>query len=60
MNLWTFLTKKVKVKFLEYVPRFIGIDEEEYGPFEKGEIAEIPEDNAKLLIEKGYAEKFKS
>ena len=41
----------------EDVPQFIGSDMKEYGPFKAGEEALIPEENAKLLIEKGIAER---
>ena len=51
MNLWDFLVKKVKVKFLENVDEFVGIDLKDYGPFFKGDIAEIPLENAKILEE---------
>jgi len=51
MNLWDFLVKKVKVKFLENVDEFVGIDLKDYGPFFKGDIAEIPLENAKVLAE---------
>lgn len=44
------------VVFKEDVPQFIGSDMKEYGPFRAGEEAGIPEENAKLLIEKGIAE----
>ncbi|RLF77699.1 hypothetical protein DRN32_07570 [Thermococci archaeon] len=47
------------VVFKEDVPQFVGSDGKTYGPFHKGDIARIPEDNAKLLMEKGLAEKLK-
>ena len=56
MNLWDFAVKKVRVKFLVDVPEFVGIDLREYGPFSKGEIAEIPEENANVLIERKVVE----
>ena len=37
------------------VPRFVGVDMKEYGPFKKGDIASVPLDNMKLLIDKGMA-----
>ena len=37
------------------VPRFVGVDMKEYGPFRKGDIASVPLDNMKLLIDKGMA-----
>ncbi|MEM5772631.1 MAG: hypothetical protein QXL86_00145 [Candidatus Aenigmatarchaeota archaeon] len=47
------------VVFKEAVPEFVGADMKTYGPFEKGDIAKLPEENAKILIEKGLAEEFK-
>jgi DNA replication factor GINS len=45
--------------FKEDVPEFVGIDMKTYGPFKKGDIAKLPEENAKLLIESGKAEVMK-
>jgi DNA replication factor GINS len=39
-----------KIKFKEDVEEFVGVDLKKYGPFKKGEVAEIPNDNANLLI----------
>lgn len=47
------------VVFKEDVPEFIGIDEKTYGPFKKGDIARLPEENIKLLVERGVVEEFK-
>ena len=47
----------VKVTFTEDIPEFIGADLKTYGPFKKGETAEIPRKNAELLIESGKAER---
>lgn len=47
------------VVFKEAVPEFLGIDMKTYGPFEKGDIAKLPEENAKILVERGLAEEFK-
>lgn len=47
------------VVFKEDVPEFIGINEKTYGPFKKGDIARLPEENIKVLIERGIAEEFK-
>jgi len=46
------------VVFKQDVPEFVGIDMKTYGPFSKGDIAKIPEENANMLIEQGLAEKF--
>lgn len=47
------------VIFKEDVPQFVGVDEKNYGPFKKGDIAKLPEENMKLLIEKTIVEEFK-
>ena len=45
--------------FKEDVPEFVGADEKTYGPFKKGDIAKLPEENMHLMIEQGVAEEFK-
>ncbi|MEM0117109.1 MAG: hypothetical protein QXX17_05225 [Conexivisphaerales archaeon] len=52
----SYTTKYVVVRFLDDVPRIAGIDLKEYGPFRKQDMAVIPMDNAKLLLEHGLAE----
>ncbi len=47
------------IVFKEDTPDFVGIDEKTYGPFKKGDIARLPEENMKVLIERGIAEEFK-
>ena len=47
------------VALLEDTPEFVCIDMKNYGPFKKGDITTIPEENAKLLLEKGIAGTFK-
>ena len=39
-----------KIEFKEDVEEFVGIDLKKYGPFKKGDVADVPRDNAKLLI----------
>ncbi len=46
----------LKIKILERVPAFLGTDLQLYGPYEPGEVVELPVKYAKLLIEKGKAE----
>ncbi len=48
----------VPVAFLSDVKQFIGINMKVYGPFKKGDIATVPKENAKVLIETGMAKKF--
>lgn len=45
-----------QVKIVSSVPEFMGTDLESYGPFEEGEKAEIPQDNAEILVNRGNAE----
>ncbi len=47
------------IVFKEDTPEFVGSDEKSYGPFKKGDIARLPEENMKVLIERGIAEEFK-
>jgi DNA replication factor GINS len=47
------------IVFKEDVPQFVGSDMKTYGPFKKGDIAKLPEENMKVLIERGIAEEFK-
>jgi DNA replication initiation complex subunit (GINS family) len=44
------------VAFLQDVPKFVGIDMGHYGPYKAGDISTVPEDNAKVLVEKGASE----
>ncbi len=41
------------------IPRFVGMDMRNYGPYRSGDIASLPEENAKVLIEKGAAQELK-
>ena len=50
------MTDYVEVRFEDSCPDFMGTDLESYGPFEEGDLAEIPEDNAEILIGRGQAE----
>lgn len=47
------------VKINSDVPEFMGTDLEAYGPFEGGDQAEVPEDNAEILENRGNAEVIK-
>lgn len=46
----------VKIKIKENVPEFMGTDLETYGPFEEGDEAQVPKENAEILINRGNAE----
>lgn len=51
------VTNFCKVKFQESVPAFIGADLKEYGPFEKDQVCEVPEDMIKILESKNLVKK---
>jgi len=38
----------------------VGIDMGHYGPYKAGDIATVPEENARVLVEKGSAEFLES
>lgn len=46
----------VEIQVTSQVPEFMGTDLESYGPFEEGDTAEVPEENAEILINRGNAE----
>jgi hypothetical protein len=48
------------VEITESVPEFWGVDEEQYGPFEPGEIVEVPADNAEILTNRDTAQRLES
>lgn len=48
------------VRFLHVVPKFVGKELEEYGPFAEEDIANLPIEIADLLINKGRVEEIKS
>ena len=52
-------SEQTLIIFKEDVPEFVGVDEKTYGPFKKGDIAKLPEENMQLMIEQGIAEEFK-
>ena len=47
------------IVFKENIQEFVGSDLENYGPYKKGDIAKLPKDNMKILMEKGVIEEFK-
>jgi DNA replication initiation complex subunit (GINS family) len=47
------------LRFLAAVPKFLGEDMREYGPYDEEDVAKLPENIAKLLIEKERAEEMK-
>ena len=49
-------TQYTKIEFVSECPVFVGIDLEEYGAFEEGDTAELPEDNAEIMVNRAMAE----
>ena len=47
------------VRFMQHVPKFVGPELEEYGPFEEEDIANLPAEIADVLISKGKADEMK-
>ena len=47
------------IVFKEDVPSFVGSDMRSYGPFKKGDIAKVPDENLRALLERGVVEEFK-
>jgi DNA replication initiation complex subunit (GINS family) len=48
-----------EVVFKEDMPAFVAIDEKTYGPFKKGDTTRLPEENARVLLQRGVAEEVK-
>lgn len=48
-------TEYVKVLILTDYPQFVGADMKIYGPYQVGEIRELPKENADVLIKQGIA-----
>lgn len=46
---------RLRVRLTSDVSSFVGSDMASYGPYSKGAVAELPERNARLLVEKGRA-----
>ena len=53
------LEKTKLIRFIYSVPRFVGRHLEVYGPFEEDDTANLPEEIADILINKGRAEEIK-
>lgn len=47
------------VIFKEDTPAFLGIDEQTYGPFKKGDTTRLPEENMKILLDRSIVEEIK-
>lgn len=47
------------IVFKDEVPEFVGSDMKNYGPFKKGDIAKLPEENMKIFLGQKLVEEFK-
>lgn len=54
------LKKTKTIRFLKPVPKFVGLNLQVYGPFDEEDIASLPEESARVLIDKGRAEEMVS
>jgi len=50
--------KRVPVKFIKPIDRFMGIDMMTYGPYVEEDIALLPSENAKALTQNGFADEI--
>ena len=61
-NLSKFLVEKkpntLRIKFTYPMPSFYGSDDKVYGPYRKGQVAEVDKKVARLLIRKNRAEEM--
>lgn len=48
-------TKQIVVRFLKPIEQFIGVDMSKYGPFQAEDVASLPFENARSIIETGVA-----
>ncbi|HLD58757.1 MAG TPA: hypothetical protein VI977_03905 [archaeon] len=49
--------EEIRIKILENIPSFVGADMNEYGPFEKDSVLELPEKVSSLLVSRKLAQK---
>ncbi len=48
----------IMIRFIGPVPKFLGLNKEIYGPFEKGDVANLPKEISEVLIKRDRAEKM--
>lgn len=56
LEAWGSKPDNAEIRFLDDSPAFVGTDRSSYGPFEEGDKAVIPFDNAWVLVKRGSAE----
>jgi len=50
--------KYTLIRILKETPELVGYDLKEYGPFQKEDVVNIPEENAIILVNEKFAERF--
>ncbi len=50
--------ESVRIKIISELPKFIGSDLKDYGPYRTGDSTELPQQLAQILISRGVAEKI--
>lgn len=48
-------SKQVLVRFLKPIESFVGVDMNKYGPFQQEDVASLPVENARSIVESGIA-----
>jgi DNA replication factor GINS len=48
-------SKQIVVRFLKATEAFVGVDMSKYGPFQPEDVASLPFENARSIIEGGAA-----
>jgi DNA replication factor GINS len=48
-------SKQIVVRFLKPIEAFVGIDMNKYGPYEQEDVATLPFENARSIIDGGGA-----
>jgi len=59
LTAWQF-NGKTQVRFLYAMPKFLGFDMKPYGPYGKGDAAELPRENAEALLKRGLVDQVAS
>jgi DNA replication initiation complex subunit (GINS family) len=52
--------KRIPVRFLKAIDRFMGIDMVTYGPYVEEDIALLPSENARALVQNGFVEEIQT
>jgi hypothetical protein len=52
--------KRIPVRFIKAIDRFMGIDMVTYGPYVEEDIALLPSENARALAQNGFVEEIQT